>query len=399
MPLAGDEPVQALALANRRLEASGMPGSVVLVADAVDPMLSGEIEALREAGAADIHVYAVAAGPEVVPPAGSPPAPALDENAMQSVARAGGGTLVRITPDDTDLKQLASRIERSIASAPVQEGERWKDAGPWLVLLLLPLALAGFRRGLFFVAPLVLANGLLLAPQAEAGWWEDLWLRKDQQAWQSLRSDDPQTAAALARDPSLAGEAWYRSGEYGNAGEACPDDAFATAACEVQLSEFAPDTTVPPRTPVNPPGVNGTTYHLHYTLIAGSSQLYNNHIPVDPELDEAIAVSKTSALLNVTRSQLVPYTITVTNSLGVDLTDMDIVDTFPAGFKYVDGSARIDGLASEPVAAKLLADPEASVGIGVRITARSQAWSARISALRPGSVPTPPEPSTRSVSM
>ena len=141
MPLAGDEPVQALTLANQRLEASGMPGSVVLVADAVDPMLSGEIEALREAGSADIHVYAVAAGPEVVPPAGSPPAPALDENAMQSVARAGGGTLVRITPDDTDLKQLASRIERSIASAPVQEGERWKDAGPWLVLLLVPLAL------------------------------------------------------------------------------------------------------------------------------------------------------------------------------------------------------------------------------------------------------------------
>jgi hypothetical protein len=28
---------------------------------------------------------------------------------------------------------------------------------------------------------------------------------------------------------------------------------------------------------------------------------------------------------------------------------MDIVDTFPAGFKYVAGSARIDGLASEPV--------------------------------------------------
>ena len=47
-------------------------------------------------------------------------------------------------------------------------GDRWKDAGPWFVLLLLPLALVGFRRGLFFVAPLVLANGLLLAPQAEA---------------------------------------------------------------------------------------------------------------------------------------------------------------------------------------------------------------------------------------
>jgi len=147
MPVAGDKPVQALTLAIRRLEASGMPGSVVLVADAVDPMLSGEIEALRESGSADIHVYAVAAGPEVVPPAGSPPAPALDEAAMQSVARAGGGTLVRITPDDTDLKQLASRIERSVASAPVQEGERWKDAGYYLVWLIALLLLPAFRPG------------------------------------------------------------------------------------------------------------------------------------------------------------------------------------------------------------------------------------------------------------
>jgi Ca-activated chloride channel family protein len=147
MPVAGDEPVQALALAGRRLVASGLPGSIVLVADAVDPMLMNEIAALRESGSADIHVYAVAAGPEVVPPAGSPPAPALDEAAMQALARAGGGTLVRITPDDTDLRQLASRIERSIASAPVQEGERWKDAGYFLVWLIALLLLPAFRRG------------------------------------------------------------------------------------------------------------------------------------------------------------------------------------------------------------------------------------------------------------
>lgn len=147
MPLAGDEPVGALALASRRLEASGLPGSIVLVADAVDPTFVDEIEALRESGSADIHVYAVAAGPEVVPPAGSPPAPALDEAGMQAVARAGGGTLVRITPDDTDLQQLASRIERSIASAPVQQGERWKDAGYYLVWLIALLLLPAFRRG------------------------------------------------------------------------------------------------------------------------------------------------------------------------------------------------------------------------------------------------------------
>ncbi|UCB54823.1 MAG: DUF11 domain-containing protein [Thiotrichales bacterium] len=132
---------------------------------------------------------------------------------------------------------------------------------------------------------------------------------------------------------------------------ACPggvDDRVSTSPehCEIQASVFAPPASVAPRTP-------GTAYYLKFTLGNGTDpytrQIFNNHIPLDPELDEAVAISKTSSLLNVTRSQLVPYTITVNNSLSVPLTDMDIVDTFPAGFKYVAGSARIDGLASEPV--------------------------------------------------
>ena len=32
-----------------------------------------------------------------------------------------------------------------------------------------------------------------------------------------MRSDDAEKAAALAKDPDLSGEAWYRTGEYGNA--------------------------------------------------------------------------------------------------------------------------------------------------------------------------------------
>jgi Ca-activated chloride channel family protein len=99
-------------------------------------------------------------------------------------------------------------------------GERWKDSGPWLVLLLLPLALAGFRRGLFFAFPLLIAGSLALPQPAEAGWWEDLWARRDQQAHRALSEGEAERAAALARDPELSGEAWYRSGEFANAGEA-----------------------------------------------------------------------------------------------------------------------------------------------------------------------------------
>ena len=81
----------------------------------------------------------------------------------------------------------------------------------------------------------------------------------------------------------------------------------------------------------------------------GSSQLFNNHIPVDRELDGALAITKTTPSVNVNRGQLVPYAITVDNVLGVDLTDMAIVDRFPAGFRYVEGSATLDGTPTEPV--------------------------------------------------
>ena len=133
--------------ARRRLADSGLPVSVVLIADSIDEI---SIQAMADSGsgpAADVHVLALAAGPEVVPPAGSPPAPALDEDSMRRAARAAGGSLVRVTPDSSDVQRLNGRIESSIASAPVQEGERWKDAGYYLLPLLAACFLLFFRPG------------------------------------------------------------------------------------------------------------------------------------------------------------------------------------------------------------------------------------------------------------
>ena len=127
---------------------------------------------------------------------------------------------------------------------------------------------------------------------------------------------------------------------YADHGDALP----ATAEyCEVTASASVPS---------GPPRTSGTVYHLHFTLsnavVPGQSQVFNNHIPVDPELGEAVSISKISSLVNVTKAQLVPYTITVRNTLGKTLFDVGIVDRFPAGFKYVQGSARLDGAPLEP---------------------------------------------------
>jgi large repetitive protein len=128
------------------------------------------------------------------------------------------------------------------------------------------------------------------------------------------------------------------------------DDAIPTTPlyCEAQPSVTAPATSVPARSA-------GTIHHVHLRLdgtqAPGTSQIFNNHIPLDPELSGAVAISKKSPLVNVTRGQLVPYVITVNNIVGLTLTDVTIVDRFPAGFSYVEGSARLDGVPTEPTVA------------------------------------------------
>jgi uncharacterized repeat protein (TIGR01451 family) len=131
---------------------------------------------------------------------------------------------------------------------------------------------------------------------------------------------------------------------------ACPasaEDAFMTTAqhCEVQISELIPPVSVPARSA-------GTRYHMHFTFddsfVPGSAQIFNNQIPLDPDLQGVLQLSKTTPMLNVTRGQMVPYTITYNNVTDVPLFDVAIIDRLPAGFRYIEGSARIDGVAAEP---------------------------------------------------
>ena len=66
---------------------------------------------------------------------------------MREAARAAGGKLIRVTPDDSDVQQLGAQIERSIAAAPTQQGERWKDSGYLLMFGMMLIILPMFRKG------------------------------------------------------------------------------------------------------------------------------------------------------------------------------------------------------------------------------------------------------------
>jgi Ca-activated chloride channel family protein len=226
IPVAGSRADIALAMAASLFERSGLSrGEILLVTDSATSRDAAKARELRDRG---IITSVLAAGtPEGAPipsgggfvndRSGNVVIARLDRADLRSLAEAGGGKYTELgataSVSELWLEQGGSEFARRDDAL----GERWKDAGPWLVLLLLPLALAGFRRGLFFVIPLLLLNGLAIPGRAHADWWDDTWQRKDQQAYQALAQEDAARAAALAQDPELSGEAWFRSGEYSNA--------------------------------------------------------------------------------------------------------------------------------------------------------------------------------------
>ena len=147
MPMEGDEPAEAIALAGQRLKRAGVPGSIILITDAVDASLNEELERIYQRDKTDVHILAMAAGPEVIPPAGSYPAPPLELDSLNIAARALGGSVTVVSSDKSDIRNLAARIERSISRVASEEGQQWRDAGYYLLIILALIMLFFFREG------------------------------------------------------------------------------------------------------------------------------------------------------------------------------------------------------------------------------------------------------------
>ncbi len=114
----------------------------------------------------------------------------------------------------------------------------------------------------------------------------------------------------------------------------------------------------PIQSQAGPPALGGLTrYYLNIPLTltgvtaTSSSNVVNNHIPLDPVSPGVILMSKSTPLLNVSKGDLVPYVITATNQAAgsLPLGNIDVVDTIPPGFAYKKGSAVLGNVRSEPL--------------------------------------------------
>lgn len=225
MPSRGSYAVAAIEKGAQLLEQAGVPyGEVLLITDgSVTPAGLRAAEALNDAGYT-LSVLGVgtldgapiprAGGGFVTDRSGQIVVPRLDPGGLQELADAGGGRYSAMTADDDDLDRLLSGEVGGGGASTDQElaTDQWQEEGPWLLLLLVPLASLAFRKG-WVVVILVVVSPLAVQP-AHAFEWRDLWRTPDQQAAQSLEAGEAAEAAELFEDPAWRAVANYQSGQY-----------------------------------------------------------------------------------------------------------------------------------------------------------------------------------------
>ena len=227
MPVQGSRADLGLLKAVELLKQAGrLRGEVLLLADsytdertikaASDLRKQGVITSVLGFGTEQGAPLPTARGDFVRNKAGEVVTTRLDVSAMKQLASAGGGEYVDLAAGDGDVERLLNaRVAstRNRLTDELDQSTRWKENGPWLVLLLLPFAALAFRRGWLFSIVLLVVTGLPVEP-AMAFATEDLWQRQDQQAHKALLDGDLDKAVELARDPLRKGAAEYKQGNY-----------------------------------------------------------------------------------------------------------------------------------------------------------------------------------------
>ncbi|NOZ53634.1 MAG: VWA domain-containing protein [Gammaproteobacteria bacterium] len=152
----------------------------------------------------------------------------LVEEPLKEYAKLGGGRYHILTPDDEDINWLIDEFSTSRLSDEFSQKNdalnvdagRWREEGPWMLLLLLPLTAIIFRKGYLAVVVLL----VLPVPNTTYAFdWERLWKNNDQRAEVSFKKGEVKEAAELFSDPQWKAAASYRAQDYEKALESLND--------------------------------------------------------------------------------------------------------------------------------------------------------------------------------
>ena len=230
MPIPGSDPVLGLQTAFDLLKSANyQQGDIFWITDGVDNRQLKEISDLLNKSSYRLSILAV--GTEEGAPVqtlngellkdsnGAIVIPKLPTSNLQTLAKQGGGRYAPLQSDDSDIDYLVNQTLLD-NNAGEQEsagddnfGDKWQELGPYLLLLLLPLAAYSFRKGLIPVFLIAFALPMY-APKAEAGWWQDMWKTKDQQGLEAFHAGEFKHAAETFEDPLWAGSSLYKDENY-----------------------------------------------------------------------------------------------------------------------------------------------------------------------------------------
>lgn len=230
MPIPGSDPAAAVIKAKDVLQQGGMyQGHIILLTDDLPADFLDEVKGELNRADTPVSIFAIGTsegspislpgGSFVKDESGSIVVAKVNENAMKTAARQLGGRFTTLTYSDEDIDYLLD-FKATLLDQEMKETERdfdtWDEMGHWLVVLLLPLAAAGYRKGWLgsLLLPVVAVSALGMAEPAQANLWDDLWQTPDQQGQQAWRGEQYDNAAEKFADPQWKGSAYYRSENY-----------------------------------------------------------------------------------------------------------------------------------------------------------------------------------------
>jgi len=229
MPSRGSNPIAAIQKGQQLLDQAGAGyGEILLISDggsspaaekvARDLKAAGYFLSVLGVGTRDGAPIPRVSGGFVTDNRGKIALPRLEETSLRNLSVAGGGRFAVLSADDRDLDILFSgEVTIASVSDDALATDQWREEGPWLLLLLMPIAAFAFRRGWVMV---LLVFVLPIPQTAEASLWDGLWQNRDQQARKQLEAGNAEDAAALFEDREWRAVARYRAKDFaGSAAE------------------------------------------------------------------------------------------------------------------------------------------------------------------------------------
>lgn len=229
MPSDGSNTLAALKQAVELLQQGGQTqGSILLIADGINANAMAQAKSILGnyklsilgIGTAEGAPIKLTSGGFLKDEQGNIVVPKLDSSQLASLAQIGDGIYQTISSDDGDIQNLIANSNAAVTEQTMEDSkhlvEQWAEQGPWLLLLLLPLAALYFRKGLLIVPVIVLMN----YPQDSYAFeWQDLWKTPDQQGQQAFDHQQYEQAAAKFKSPDWQAATQYKAEKYQQAAE------------------------------------------------------------------------------------------------------------------------------------------------------------------------------------